>query len=167
MSYAALAVAGGAALTAAVSARIAWLNYRASGPQIALAVKKQSVDPGRVVVALTVENRGRGDVSIDHFLITPYGGERRKARRLQIKEIEGEPLPHRLVGNSHATWFANVLPVARRYEAGLRDGSIQPYSSWPEMFYFTVKLGSGKYAHAKGSQYGARRLIAEAYAETE
>jgi hypothetical protein len=117
-------------------------------------------------MALTVMSRGRGEVSIDGFDITPYGGERPKAR-LAIEQIEGEPLPHRLAGNSWQTWFANVLPVARRYVAGLRDGSIKPYSAWPELFYFSVRMANGKYAHAKASHYGARSLIAEAYAEGE
>lgn len=136
MSYAALGVAGFAVLVAAVAARISWLSYRASGPRIVLEVEKKSVDPGRIVMALTVINQGRGEVSIDGFHVTPYGGERPKARRLEIEEIEeieGEPLPYRLAGNSRLTWFANVLPVARRYDAGLRDGSIKPYSSWPEL----------------------------------
>ena len=167
MAYTALGVAGFASLMAAVAARIAWLSYRASGPRIRLEVAKKSVAPGRIVMALTVINRGRGDVSIDGFLITPYGGERRKAKRLPIEQAEGEPLPFRLAGNSRQTWFVNVLPVARRYDAGLRDGSIQPYSSWPEQFYFTVRMGSGKFAHAKAAQYGARRLSAEAYPAAE
>jgi hypothetical protein len=167
VSYAALGVAGFAVLVAAVAARISWLSYRASGPRIVLEVEKKSVDPGRIVMAFTVINQGRGEVSIDGFHITPYGGGRPKARRLEIEQIEGDPLPYRLAGNSRLTWFANVLPVARRYDAGLRDGSIKPYSSWPERFYFSVKMGNGKYVHAKASQYGARSLIAEAYPEGE
>ncbi len=167
MSYAALGIAGFAGLVAAVTARISWLSYRASGPRLALSVAKKSVSRGRVVFALTVINQGRGEVSIDGFLITPYGGARPKARRLEIEQIEGEPLPYRLAGHSRQTWFANVLPVAQRYDAGLRDGSIRPYSSWPELFYFSVKMGNGKYVHAKWSRYGARSLIAEAYSEGE
>jgi hypothetical protein len=165
VSYAALGVAGVAAFASAGSARIAWLSYRASGPRVTLEVEKRSVESNRVMVALTVVNRGRGEVSIDRFLITPYGGERRRARRMQIEQIEGESLPYRLAGGSRVTWFANVLPIARRYEAGLRDGSIRPYSSWPELFYFTVQLGDGKYAPAKGSNFGARNLIAEVDAQ--
>jgi ABC-type Na+ transport system ATPase subunit NatA len=75
-------------------------------------------------MAFTVINQGRGEVSIDGFHIAPYGGQRPKARRLKIEQTEGEPLPHRLPGNSRLTWFANVLPIARRSDAGLRDGSI-------------------------------------------
>ncbi len=51
----------------------------------------------------------------------------------------------------------------RRYDAGLRDKTFKPYSSWPSQIFFTVMVGSGKYAHAKSMQFDARTLIADAF----
>jgi hypothetical protein len=163
VSYGALGVAAFAAVVALVSARISYLAYKAAGPRIRLRVEPGTNEPasGRVMIKFTVENRGRGDVSIVSFQVTPYG-ERKPV--LEIEQIEGAfTLPHRLPGNSQETWFGNVLEVMRRYDAGLRDRSIKPYSSWPSQVYFSVKLGSGKYAHAKREQFDSRALIAGAF----
>jgi hypothetical protein len=162
VSYAALGVAGLAALTALTSARISYLSYRASGPRIRLRVDYKSNDAasGRVVMSFTVVNRGRGDVSIVGFYVTPYGSSKPV---LAIEQVEGEPLPQRVAGNSEETWFANVLPAMRRYDAGLRDKSIKPWSTWPSRIYFSVKIGSGKYIHAKSAEFDSRALIAGAF----
>jgi hypothetical protein len=162
VSYAALGVAGFAALIALSSARISYLSYRASGPRVRLQVDYRSRDAAsaRVVMGFTIVNEGRGDISIVGFYVTPYGSSKPV---LPIEEIEGEPLPHRLAGNSQETWSANVLPAMRRYDAGLRDRSIRPWSSWPSQIYFSVKTGSGKYVHAKSAGFDSRALIADAF----
>ncbi len=111
-------------------------------------------------MGFTVVNEGRGDVSIVGFHVTPYG-ERKPV--VLIENIEGDPLPHRIAGNSQHSWSANVLPAMRRYDAGLRDRSIHPHSSWPSQLFFTVMVGSGKYIHAKSTQFDALTLIADAF----
>jgi hypothetical protein len=162
VSYAALGVAGFAALTPLASARISYLSYRANGPRVRLQVDYRSKDAaaGRVVIGLTVVNEGRGDVSIVGFYVTSYGSSKPV---LTIEQLEGKPLPHRVAGNSQETWLANVLPVMRQYDAGLRDRSIKPWSSWPSQIYFSVKTGNGKYVHAKSAGFDSRALIADAF----
>jgi hypothetical protein len=99
VSYAALGVAGCAALIALTSARISYLSYRAIGPRVRLQVEHRSNDPasGRVLMAFTVVNEGRGDVSIVGFHVIPH---RSRKPVLAIEQVEGEPLSHRLVGLS-------------------------------------------------------------------
>jgi len=162
VSYAALGVAGFAALIALASARISYLNYRSSGPRLRLQVEYMSKDPAfsRVMMGFTVVNEGRGDVSVVSFHVTPYGSSKPV---LVIDNVEGDPLPHRVSGNSQESWLANVLPAMRRYDAGLRDKSIKPWSSWPSQIYFSVMVGSGKYIHEKGAQFDSRTLIADAF----
>ncbi|MFG1954323.1 hypothetical protein [Micromonospora sp. NPDC048830] len=122
----------------------------------------EKTDPSarRVVMAFTVTNEGRGDVSIQGFRITPYGHRRPV---LDVTEVEGPTLPARLEGSSRATWHANVLPVAREYDQALRSGKIKPYSSWPSQFYFTLSAGNGTNAHDRAHQFDARRIIADAF----
>lgn len=161
VSYTALGVAALAALVALISARISYLNYRASGPHIQLQAKRSSAEPGSIEMEFTVVNRGRGEVSIDGFYMTPYGTNTKP--EVHIADYGGQPLPYRLAGNAQQVWQAGLLDAARKYDAGLRDGSIKPYSSWPELFYFSVKLGNGQFVHAKHPRLDARALIAEAF----
>jgi hypothetical protein len=93
-------------------------------------------------------------------MVTPYG-ERKPV--LELHNVEGDALPYRLAGSSEQSWQANVLPVARAYDAGLRDKTIKPWSSWPSVFFFSVRTGDGKIAHAKASQFDAGRLIADVF----
>lgn len=163
VAYAGLAASGVALLVSAAAVRIAYLSYRASGPRIHLTVahKETKAAARRVVVAFTVTNRGRGDVSIQGFKITPYG-ERRPV--LDVTDIEdGVPLPARLEASSSMTWDANVLPVAREYDAALRTGKIRPNSSWPSMFYFTVSAGNGLLTRDRKHMFDARQIISDAF----
>jgi hypothetical protein len=166
VSYAALGVSATAVLLSGVAARIAYLSYRASGPRLRLEAVYEEKDPSkrRIVMALTVINQGRGDVDIQGFHMTPYGGELlARGTGVDVTNLEGPDLPARLAGNSRITWYANVLPAAREYDAALRSGKLKPYSSWPSQFYFTVYAGSGKRAHDKSNQFDARQLIADAF----
>lgn len=162
ISYAALGTSALAVLVSVAAARIAFLSYRASGPRLRLKAVYKEKDPAarRIVMALVVTNEGRGEVSVQGFHITPYG-ERRPA--VDVTDVEGPELPARLAGNSRATWYANVLPAAREYDAALRSGELKPHSSWPSHFYFTVSAGNGKHAHDKAHQFDAGRLIADAF----
>jgi hypothetical protein len=164
VSYAALGLSALAVLVSIVAARIAYLSYRASGPRLRLEAVYKERDPSarRVVIALTVTNEGRGDVSIQGFHITPYG-ERRPV--VDVTDLEGPDLPARVASNSRLTWYANVLPAVREYDAALRSGELKPHSSWPSQFYFTVSAGNGKHAHDRAHQFDARRLIADAFPE--
>ncbi|MGC5017158.1 hypothetical protein [Micromonospora sp. DT47] len=137
-----------------------WVAYAALGTS-ALAVLVATVAARvAVVMAFTVTNEGRGEVSIQGFRITPYGHRRPV---LDVTEVEGHTLPARLASSSRTTWHANVLPVAREYEQALRSGRIKPYSSWPSQFYFTVSAGNGTQAHDRAHQFDARRIIADAF----
>lgn len=99
-------------------------------------------------------------ISIVGSAVTPYGSSKPV---LPIEQVEGEPLPHRVAGNSQETWLANVLPAMRRYDAGLRDRWIKPWSSWPSNIYFSVRTGNGKYVHAKGACFDSRALVVDAF----
>src|SRR5262245_19054039 len=162
VAYAALGASGLAVLVSSVAARIAYLSYRASGPRLRLKAEYKETDAAarRVVVAFTVTNLGRGEVSVQGFKITPYGHRRPV---LDVTEVDGPALPLRLAGSSIATWQANVLPVAREYDKALRDGKIKPFSSWPSHFYFTVSAGNGTYTRDRANQFDARTIIAGAF----
>ena len=165
VAYAALGTSALAVLVSSVAARVAYLSYRASGPRLRLEVTRNDVDPSarRVVMSFTVTNLGRGEVSVQRFRLTPYGHRRPV---LDVTDVEGATLPHRLAGSSSETWRANVLPVAREYDEALRSGKIKPYSTWPSHFYFTVVAGNGAQAHDRARQFDARGLIAEAFPPT-
>ncbi len=45
----------------------------------------------------------------------------------------------------------------------LRNRSIKPQSTWPSHIIFSVKLGNGKFIHAKSTQFDSRSLIADAF----
>ena len=160
VSYAALGISGIAVL-------VSFLSYRASGPRVRLKAHYELKDPAnrRAVVAFTVVNEGRGDDSIVGFHIIPYGHIRKAV--VEVENVEGPPLPHRLASNSQETWHANVLPAAREYDAGLRDKSIKPWSSWPSHIYFNVKRGNGRYVRDKSARFDARQLIADTYPTEE
>jgi hypothetical protein len=162
VSFAALGISALAVLVSIVAVGIAYLSYRASGPRLRLEAVYEKSDPSarRIVMALTVTNEGRGDVSIESFHITPYG-ERRPV--VAVRDLEGPELPARVSSNSRVTWHANVLRAAREYDAALRSGKLKPRSSWPSQFYFTVYAGNGKYAHDRRHQYDTGRLIADAF----
>jgi hypothetical protein len=162
VAYAALGISSLAVLVSGVAARIAYLSYRASGPRLRLEAVQTATDPAarRVTMSFTVTNQGRGEVTVQGFKITPYG-ERRPV--LDVTDIEGPSLPARLAGSSSATWHANVLPVAREYDAALRAGKIRPHSSWPSLFYFTVSAGNGTRARDRTHQFDAGRIIADAF----
>lgn len=163
LAYAALGTSVLALLVSGVAARIAYLSYRASGPRLRLAVVHEKTDPAarRVVMTFTVTNEGRGDVSIQGFKIVPYGNRRPV---LDVTDLENGPsLPARLPSSSSMTWHANVLPVARQYDAALRAGKIRPWSSWPSQFYFSVYAGNGAHTRDRVHQFDARQLIASAF----
>jgi hypothetical protein len=159
VSYAALGVSGIAAVIAGASARISYLSYRASGPRLQLVVQSLTRDPssGRVLVRLKVVNRGRGDVDVAGFYVTPYGARKPV---LEVKEVASGPgLPRRVAGSSEESWTLDLVPTAKRYVTGLRDRTIKPRSSWPEQAYLSVKGGNGKFVHAKSRQFSTRQLI--------
>jgi hypothetical protein len=162
ISYAALGISALAVLVSSVAARIAYLGYRASGPRLRLEAvyKERNPSERRVVIALTVTNEGRGDVSIQGFHLTPYGGRRPV---VDVTDLEGPELPKRLASNSRSTWCTNIVPAAREYDAALRSGKLKPISTWPSQFYFTVSAGNGKHAHDKAHQFDARQPIADAF----
>jgi hypothetical protein len=162
VAYAALGTSAFAVLVSTVAARVAYMSYRASGPRLRLEATHKETDASarRVVIDFTVTNLGRGDVSIEGFKITPYGHRRPV---LDVTDVEGPSIPARLAGSSSTTWHANVLPVARLYDAALRSGKIKPRSSWPSQFYFTVSAGNGTHAHDRTHQFDARQLIADAF----
>jgi hypothetical protein len=54
---------------------------------------------------------------------------------------------------------ANVLPAVRRYDAGLRDRSIKPWSTWPQLIYFSVKVGQRQVRTCQNAQFDSRALI--------
>jgi hypothetical protein len=161
VAYVALGISSLAVLLSGVAARIAYLSYRASGPRLRLEAVHKETDPSarRVVTAFTVTNEGRGEVSVEGFKITPYGHRRPV---LDVTDVERPALPARVVGSSSTTWHANVLPVAREYDAALISRRIRPFSSWPSHFYFTVCAGNGTLAHDRAHQFDARQLIANA-----
>ncbi|ANY24396.1 hypothetical protein DLJ61_17950 [Gordonia terrae] len=165
VSITALGVAGFAALVALGSAWISFLAYRATGPRILLRTAHISNDPGRqrVIVEFTVVNRGRGEVNVSEFLLTPAGTRK---TLLTVGHIEGKQLPFRLVGGAEQSWQANILPVARAYHEGLQRRTYKPKSSWPTHFYFSVRTGDGKIARAREQQFDAPSVIAAVVART-
>ena len=167
VSIAALGVSCLAALVALVSVRVSYLSFRASGPRLRLRIQSRQRDPGngRVLIELRVVNEGRGNGDIASFHITPYGSSKAV---LEIKDVmEGRALPYRLAGNSEETWFVDVVPVARKYDAGLRDRTFKPRSSWPGQIYFSVRGGNGEFVHAKSHRVDARQLIVDALPRPE
>lgn len=114
---------------------------------------------GRVLIQLRVVNQGRGEIDVAGFFVTPYRSSKPVLEILEI--MKGRSLPYRVAGGSEESWTVDVVQTAKKYDAGLRDKTIKPWSSRPEQMYFSVK-GGGKFVHAKSQRYDARKLIADA-----
>ena len=156
VSYAALALSAG---SVAVSA----LAYKAGGPRLLLRAESYrggfEDDPflSGATHALTVVNAGRGAVTVEGFSVTPYG-ERKPAAG--VGEVDGPDLPYRLEAHASETWLVDALVAARNYDARIRDG-LDPQSSWPSRFRFSVVAGDGKRA-SSGETFDSLRIIADA-----
>ena len=89
--------------------------------------------------------------------MTPYG-ERKAAAT--VKDVDGPALPYRVEAHESQTWCVDALPAARAYDAEIRSGRLDPHSSWPDRFRFSVLAGNGKSAHSVET-YSSLRIIAD------
>lgn len=165
VTYAALITSVLAVVVSAIAARIAFLSYRASGPQLHFDVQYKETDAAnrRVVMEFTITNKGRGEAGIQGFAMVPYGGSKPVVDVLDIES--GPALPARLAGNASETWQVNVLSAAREYDAGLKSGKINPFSSWPSRFRFAAAAGNGNLVQSRRREYDTGAIIADAFPE--
>ncbi len=150
-----------ALLLSAASLLVAGLSYRAGGPRLRLESVRlraaASPFPDGAPIRLTVINEGRAAVSVQSFLVTPYGD---RSPAGTVDECEGPELPYRLEAHETQTWCVNALPAAHAYDAQRRSGRLKPNSTWPSVFRFSVAAGDGKTAHSR-TTFDSLRIIAD------